>query len=173
MIKKTSVSLHHIEGVNSIEDLAPYYDLIKSHLSVLTNKKGDDIDDLLQDFYVRMDRYFKKYPDKVINGGFVSNSLRNMLRNYYLSVSKNRMVYEQTLVDKTDDSRDIDKKVLDELLYERMYEQIEKLDWAERTVLEYSLIMTVADMSRLSDIPYQNIIYTLNKAKRKLGIKKL
>lgn len=171
MSRKTNVSLHNIEGVRSIEDLAPHYDLIKSHLLVLTNKRGDDIDDLMQDFYIKMYNYFKKYPNKVINGGFVSNTLRNMLRNYYTSVSKNKTEYEHNLVDRDDNDLEIADKLKDEELYQEMYEKIEELDWVERTILEYSLIMSIAELSRLSEIPYQNIIYTLNKAKSKLGIK--
>lgn len=171
MSKKTNVSLHNIEGVRSIEDLAPHYDLIKSHLLVLTNKRGEDIEDLMQDFYIKMYNYFEKYPSKVINGGFVSNTLRNMLRNYYSAVSKNKTEYEHSLVDKDDNDLEIEDKLKDEELYQEMYEKIEELEWVERTVLEYSLIMSIAELSRLSEIPYQNIIYTLNKAKTKLGIK--
>lgn len=171
MSRKTNVSLHNIEGVRSIEDLAPHYDLIKSHLYVLTNKRGADMDDLMQDFYIKMYNYFNKYPNKVINGGFVSNTLRNMLRNYYNSVSKNKTEYEHNLVDREDSDLEIADKLKDEELYQEMYEKIEELDWVERTILEYSLIMSIAELSRLSEIPYQNIIYTLNKAKSKLGIK--
>lgn len=170
--RKTSVSLHHIEGVKSIEDLAPHYDLIKRHLSVLTTIKGEDLQDLLQDFYIKLDAYFKKYPDKVINGGFVSSSLRNMLKSYYVEVQNNVNEYEVNIVDREDSAIDIDDKIEMEELYEKMYEKVDELDWTEKTVLEYSLIMSSAELSRLSGIPYQNIIYTLNKAKRKLGIKK-
>lgn len=173
MSNKTSVSLHNIKDVRSVEDLAVHYNLIKRHLFVLARRSGEDIEDLLQDFFINMHKYFEKYPDKVINGGFVSNSLRNMLRNYYVSVKRNPAVYEMDLVATEDNSEELELKTEEELKYDEMYSMVEELDWAEKTVLEYSLIMSVAELSRLSEIPYQNLVYALNCAKKKLGIKKM
>ena len=133
MSKKTNVSLHNIEGVRSIEDLAPHYDLIKSHLLVLTNKRGEDIEDLMQDFYIKMYNYFEKYPSKVINGGFVSNTLRNMLRNYYSAVSKNKTEYEHSLVDKDDNDLEIEDNEATILNIERSKSE----DGLDQTLRQY------------------------------------
>lgn len=172
---KTSVSLHYIENINSIQQLAPYYTVISNHAKVITGL--DDYEDLVHDLFIKLDNYFKKYPDKVINGGFISNSIRNMLRNIHKAntrskIDQNVEVETTTLFTNVEDCI-IEDKIADEMKYDEIETMMDDLTWVEKTVLEYSLIMSLSEISRLSDIPYQNLVYALNCAKKKLGIKKL
>lgn len=172
-IKTTEYSLHNIENINSIGQLGEYYDLIVKHAKMLYNK--DDTLDLVHNLFIKLDNYFKKYPEKVINGGFISNSLRNMIRNMYKVEGKyidSNIEIEDTLdVDESYDA--INKKLENEFKYELIDRKLDEINWIERLVLEYSLVMPLSEMSRLSEIPYQNLIYQLNNAKKKLGIKKI
>ena len=176
---KTSVSLHNIEGINSIDELSKHYEVIRKHAKMLF--KGDErFEDLTQDLFIKLDAYFKKYPEKIINGGFVSNTLRNMIRNIYKSDKTSKIDRNIVLTDfnnedmimydpfETEDN--ISRKEDDERKYEIIEQRLSELTWEERTLIEYSLVMNLTEISKKTEIPYQNIIYTINKAKKKLGI---
>ena len=181
-MSKTSVSLHTIDNINNIEQLAPFYSLIRSHAKMLY-KCNTDYEDLVQELFLKLDKYFTKYPDKIINGGFISNSLRNMIRNKYKVESRRKIDYnvevDDSIIDEDSltvldiDNEIIHEKLSDEQKYEIIEQKLSELTWVERTVLEYSLVMPLSEISRLSEIPYQNLVYALNCAKKKLGIKKL
>lgn len=174
--KATSYSLHTIENITNINQLAEHYDLIVSHARLFLNT--EDTYDLVHDLFIKLDTYFKKYPDKVINGGFISNSLRNMVRNiqkvdgkyidYNVEVDEDFRALED--IDFSNET--INMKIEKEFQYEEIELMLQKLTWVERTVLEYSLVMPLTEVSRLSGIAYQNLVYQLNNAKEKLGIKK-
>lgn len=179
-MKKTSVSLHQIENINNINQLSPHYELIINHARMLNNEVYEDI---VQDLFLKLDRFFKRYPDKIVNGGFISTSLRNMLRDYHKTNKRRYIDYNVEITDNIIseehlcyvdlDSDEIAIKLSNEEKYDKIEEMLSELTWIERTVLEYSLIMPVTEMSPLSGIPYQNLIHQLNKAKKKLGVKKI
>lgn len=180
-MSKTNFSLHTIENVNSIKQLAPFYDLISKHARMLY-KGNDDYEDLVQELFLKLDKYFTKYPEKIINGGFISNSLRNMIRNKHKAKTRcyidynvevnDSIIDEDSLTVLDVDNEVIHEKLSDEQKYDIIEQKLSELTWVERTVLEYSLIMSLKEMSRLSEIPYQNLVYALTRAKDKLGIKK-
>ena len=183
-MNKTGTSLHKIENITSIEQLAVHYDLIVRHAKMLYGK-DQPYEDLVQDWFVKLSNYFKKFPHKVINGGFVSNSLRNYIKDRHKAKKRllNKMDYnveiDDSIIDEDSltmmdvDNVDIHNKIEDEKKYEILEQKMSELTWVERTVLEYSLIMTLTEMSKMSEIPYQNLVYQLNNAKKKLGIKKI
>lgn len=175
--KITSYSLHMIENINNINQLAIHYDLIVKHAKMFYNT--EDTYDLVHDLFIKLDTYFKKYPDKVINGGFISSSLRNMVKNIH-KVDGKHIDYNIEVDSEYGALEDIDisyevitEKLNNEFKYEVIEGMLSKLNWIERTVLEYSLVMSLSEISRLSEIPYQNLVYQLNSAKTKLGIKKI
>lgn len=173
-IKTTSTSLHKIVDITDIKQLSVYNTLILEHARMLT--KGDRLlaEDIVQEMYINLHKYFEKYPDKIINGGFVSLSLRNTLKNYWETLKRKDNNYDwekQELVyDESDE--EIEEKLKDEVLYEEMERRMEELPWYERKVLEYSLEMHITELARKSGINYQNLVYSLAKAKTKIGIVK-
>ena len=86
--KITAISLHHINDINNINDLSKYYDLIVAHSKYLTDEEV--YQDIVNNIFIKLDTYFKKYPNKLINGGFVSNTIRNEYRNHLNSAYTNR-----------------------------------------------------------------------------------
>lgn len=175
--KATTCSLDKIDNINSLEGIAKYDKIIRSHARMLTGNNIDVADEIVQVFYISMSKYFTKYPDKIINGGFISMSLRNRLRNYYNALNKldrGDKNNPATIKDEIDvsffENEDIQSKIEDELLYDDMYSRFEDLEWYEKKVLLYSLEMSMADLARASDIGYQNLRYSLLKAKKKIGV---
>lgn len=173
-IKTTSTSLHKIVGITDIKQLSVYNTLILGHAKMLTRGNRLLAEDITQEMYINLDKYFTKYPDKIINGGFVSLSLRNTLRNYWETLKRKDSDYNWDEQELTFDEsfEDIEEKIKDEELYEEMEKRMQQLPWYERKVLEYSLEMPISELSRKSGINYQNLIYSLDKAKRKIGILK-
>lgn len=178
--KYAKYSLHVIENINNINDLAKHYDLMINHTKYVL--KYLDANDLVHDLFIKLDIYFKKYPDKVINGGFILFSLKNLINNVYSGQNThkkhfNTEIHEfnssfRAIEDKNDSDDSINIKLINEANYDIIEEMLSELTWEERTVLEYSLTMSVSEMSRLSGVPYQNLNWQVQKAKRKLGISK-
>lgn len=175
--RATNCSLDKIVDIKSIAELSVYDAVIRRHARMLTENNRDIADEIVQIVYISLDKYFKKYPDKSITGGFVSLSLRNRLKNYHNA--NNRFDFgdstnEAHIEDEVDvsfyENEDIQSKLADEKLYNEMYSRFDSLEWYERKVLEYSLEMSMADLARASDIGYQNLVYSLNRAKAKIGV---
>lgn len=170
----TKESLHDIENLTSIKDVAVYNQRLLDHCRMLAQSKEDYINDLIQDLYINLDKYFTKYPDKVINGGFLSLSIRNLLRNYWISLKRRTPDFDWEVNEfEYDEGIDtLKEKIKDEELYDQLEEKLSALHWYERKIIEFSLEMPITELSRQSGINYQNLIYSLGKTKKKLGIKK-
>ena len=170
----TRESLHTIENITSLQDLAPYHQKLVNHTKMLARSNQDFTEDIVQELYIKLDRYFKKYPDKVINGGFISLSLRNSLRNYWILLKRRSPDYDWANNDQEweDNSEVIKEKLYDEELYEKLEEKINELEWYEKKLLQYSLEMPITELARRSGINYQNLVYSFSKVREKLGIAK-
>ena len=169
----TRESLHTIENITSLQDLAPYHQKLVNHTKMLARSNQDFTEDIVQELYIKLDRYFKKYPDKVINGGFISLSLRNSLKNYWILLKRRSPDYDWANNDQEweDNSEVIKEKLYDEELYEKLEEKINELEWYEKKLLQYSLEMPMTELARRSGINYHNIVYSRKKINANLGIK--
>jgi hypothetical protein len=167
--------LKNIKNITSIEQLSKYDKIIREHALILIKDKNI-ASELVQEMYLNIDKYLKKYPNKIIDGGLVSVSLRNLHRNH-LQFEVNRYDrggadYEVSFPDLPDEYETIyEDKMKMEQLYEEMDKKLNNLTWYSKKVLEYSQTMCISELSRKSGISYISLIYDLNKTKEKLGIK--
>ena len=179
--KYSKFSLHVIENITNINQLAPFYDLIVNHVKYVL--KYNDANDIVHDMFIKLDAYFKKYPGKVINGGLVLFSVKNLIKNVYSANNTHNKHFNDDIfefgpslraIEDKDDSKDIlESKLLNEDKYDKIEDILSELTYEERTILEYSLIMSVCEISRLSGISYQILNHQMQKAKRKLGLKRI
>lgn len=160
--KKTTISLHIIDEINDIHQLAQYYDLIVAHSKALTNE--DIHQDIVNNIFIKLDKYFKKHPDKTINGGFISNTIRNEYRNHLKASYTTKYVEldnqtETNYCESEDDVTDnfIDK-INDEIMYDKMYKVMAELSDSERYVIEKRQDTSLRQISIELGISY-NIIW--------------
>lgn len=166
-----------IKNIKSIEELSKYDALIRNHALELCKHDSSLADDITNDMYIKLDSLLKRNPEKVFDGGYVSVTLRNLIKNNY-SGYVNRFDWgdaedEKPIPDKPDD---FDENVKHLLYLETLDQQADelwsKLHWYEKKVYEYSEVMSMAEFARQSKIPYQSLIYSLNNVKDKLGIER-
>lgn len=168
--------MRNIKNITSITELSKYDKTIREHAKILI-KDPNTADELVQEMYLNLHKYFQKYPNKIIDGGLVSVTLRNLHRNY-LAYEVNRYDrggwdYEVTFPDLPDETEGIiHEKLKMEELYDEVDRKVAGLSWYEKKVLEYSQIMSLSELSRQSNISYISLIYSKNKINDKLGITK-
>jgi len=168
--------MNTIKNISSIHELAKYDSIIRNHARILI-KDAELADDLVQNVYLQLHKYFTKYPMKRIDGGLVSVALRNALRNHQ-QYDTNRYDrggadYEVSFPEIIDDIEDIYfEKIEDEKLYDIMEDRINGLEWYHKKILEYSQTMSLRQLSRESGISYQSLITSMVKIKKQLGINK-
>lgn len=166
-----------IKNITSIEQLAKYDSIIREHALILI-KDQHIADELTQELYINIHKYLTKYPNKVLDGGLISVSLRNLHRNY-LKYEHNRYdrggeTYEVSFPDLPDDYEDIFREKMEiENKFKIIESGLKTLNWYETKVWEYSQIMSLSELSRQSKISYTNLIRTMNKIKEKLEIIKI
>lgn len=176
-------SLHIIKDITSIEQLSKYNDLIFRHAKVL-EIEGVDHQDVVQDMYIRLDKYLKKYPNNVVDGGFISMMIRNAMRNGINQINilkeKQQNVLDTFSLDESSlyTSPDKEEEYLDymyeqELKYDLIKENLMNLTKYEHMLLTLSLTMPMTELSRETDIDYQTLMYSLNKIKKKMGFQKV
>lgn len=166
--------MRNIKNIKSIEELAKYDDIIRKHALILI-KNQEIANELVQEMYLNIYKYLNKYPNKVIDAGLVSVTLRNLHRNY-LEYEVNRYDrggadYEPTFPELPDEFEEIiEEKTKKEQLYNDIENRINKLTWYEKKILEYSQEMSLSELSRKSKISYLSLIHSKNKINEKLGI---
>ncbi len=162
------ISLSNISNINNINDLAQYYDQIRAYAHQINPQKKEEIDDIVQDCFIKLDRIFKKYPDKVIDGGYIALTLTSLYKNYRKNYL-NKNIMNDSPTEEIDDSElSIKNKEMDEIKWEKLNSSIQTLSWYEKKVLEYSFQMSLSELSRKSDISYKSLTHTLKKIKLKL-----
>lgn len=167
------VNLSQINNITSIEELSEHYDLIRKYAHQLNPRMKEQLDDVLQDTFLKLSDIFLKYPGKVIDGGYVAMTLSSVYKNYLKSYNNKLNFGNETYEAIIQDLPDNYEEVLQEkLAIEDRYDLYEKkksqLSWYNAKVLEYSLVMSVSELSRQSKISYKSLSWTLNKIKEKL-----
>ena len=169
-----SVNLSIIKNVRSLEDLAPDYELIRKYAHQINPNQAEQLDDIVQDTFIKLHTMFEKYPNKVIDGAYVASALKSVYLDDKKSVS-NRIDLgskdkEAVIPDTEDTYQEVLETKLDEerRIWNKFDEVINSLSWYDRKVYEYSLVMSVLELSRRSDITYNSLIWTINKVKHKL-----
>lgn len=171
--KRTEYSLHAIKEIKTIEELSKHYDLIYKHAIMVTkyNNKSD-AKDLVQDFFLRMDGYFKKSPNKSINGGFIATSLKNRfidekryMRRFDFGVGDKDSV-ETYLEDYKEENYEMD---IDDERLEKLHHIVQNnLTEEERRLITLTFDMNLSELSRQTGISYSNLRYEYLRIKNKI-----
>lgn len=160
--KKTTISLHMIDNINNIEDLSKHYDLIVKHSKFLTD--DNNYEDIVNNIFIKLDKYFKKHPTKVINGGFISNTIRNEYRNLLKSSTNTKFTEldfqtETNYCEGEDDvTANFIQKAEEERMYERMYKTLAEYGDTEKYIILQRQEKSLRQISIETGISY-NIIW--------------
>ncbi len=163
--------MNRINNINNISDLAVYDTVIRNHSKILI-KDTSICDDIVNDCYINLDKYFKKYPNKTINGGFVSVMIRNIWRNYLKKIT-NKYDYgnstsSSVIPESEIDYTDIENKIQDEVIYEVLEERIQKLDNKDKKLLENSFNKSISKISRENNVNYHKLLKQYHNIIKKL-----
>lgn len=153
--------MNRIKNINNIGDLAIYDTVIRNHANILIKDKSI-VDDIVNDVYIALDKYFKKYPEKIINGGFVSVMIRNLYKNYLKKIT-NKFDFgngydESPLPDIPLDTRELNEKEEKELLYDKLQSRIDKLSRKQQELLKDSLTSSILKLSRDTNKNYHKLL---------------
>jgi len=154
------MNMNQIKNITSISQLAIYDTIIRQHAQILI--KDDDLaEDITQNVYIAIDKYLKKYPDKVIDGGFVSMSIRNRAKNYYKAYT-NRYnfgdkVNEAYIPEQQEDFEELLEKQDEEILYEILEDRIAELDVNDQALIHATYQHNLKEISRLNNLSYEKI----------------
>lgn len=167
------VNLASINNITSITQLAEHYELIRKYAHQMNPKLKEQMEDVVQDMFVKIADIFLKYPGKEIDGGYVALTLSSILKNQHKAYT-NKLdfgndTYEAIIQDQPDNYEEVLQYKLDVEERYRLFEiKKNNLSWYDRKVLEYSLVMSVSELSRQTHISYKSLSWTLNKIKDKL-----
>tara|TARA_R110000796_G_scaffold162344_1_gene279118 strand:- start:2839 stop:3345 length:507 start_codon:yes stop_codon:yes gene_type:complete len=152
--------VNRIKNIRTIEQLAIYDTIIRTHAKILI-KDNNLAEDIVQNVYVAIDKYLRKYPEKVIDGGFVSMSIRNRAKNYYKAYT-NRFNFgnkiEQAYIpEKEECFEDLIVKEDEEILYEMLEERIADLNVSDQALIHATFQMNLKEISRTNHLSYEKI----------------
>lgn len=152
--------MNRIKNIRTIEQLAIYDTIIRTHAKILI-KDNNLAEDIVQNVYVAIDKYLRKYPEKVIDGGFVSMSIRNRAKNYYKAYT-NRFNFgnkiEQAYIpEKEECFEDLIVKEDEEILYEMLEERIADLNVSDQALIHATFQMNLKEISRTNHLSYEKI----------------
>lgn len=169
-----AINLTEIKEINSIEELAKHYDLIRAYAHQINPQQKEQMEDIVQDTFIKLQVLFEKYPEKVIDGGYVAMTLRSVRLNdkkaYINKMDFGNFLNESIIPDTEDESEiTIQTKMDEEILWEKFDELVEDLSWYDRKVLQHSLTMSISELSRNSGIGYDSLRHTMNKNKAKIA----
>lgn len=166
------ITLKDINNITNIEELSKYDNIIRSKAKIMCDNKLF-YDDIVNDMYILVNE--KLLDGKIINGGYVFLTMRNLITNYHKRNNKwdkNLDVEDFYIADDPDDFRELLENLInDELLYNELNERISKLTWYEQKLMQHSYEMSLLELHRKSGISYRSLIYTKNKINKKIGLK--
>lgn len=164
------MTLYDIIDIKNITELSRYDTIIRKKAKLMCNN-NIIYDDIVNDMYILIDAKLKE--GKIINGGYVFLTMKNLLTNYYKKQNKLDfgLDYEATIPEIFDDSEDnIESKEYKETLYEELNNRISQLTWYEQKLMQYSKEMSLLELHRQSGISYRSLIYSKNKINAKIGL---
>lgn len=170
MTKKQTTPLDIVNGSKSIEEIVKHHNIILSHTKKFITKHHSETEDLIQDVYINIIEWIKKNPTKTITSGFLHICISRTWINK--QKKKNiKMNYDfdtNLVVELEDEDYDLNNKIDDEYLYDLLEQRISKLHWYEQKLLQYSLKMSIKEISKRSNISYTSLRETFKEIKIKL-----
>lgn len=170
-----AVTLTEIKDITSLAELAKFDSLIRRYTYQIGPSQKEQLDDIIQDVYIKLHNLFARYPGKVIDGGYVAMTIKSVYLNEKKTYN-NRMDFgnssESSYIPDTPDNfkETLEDKLKDEEeVWEKYDEIINSLTWYDKKVHEHSLTMSLSELSRQSQIGYNSLIWTSNKIKAKLA----
>lgn len=121
-------------------------------------------DEIVSIFYLR---YIKAKPDKV-NSGYVNNALKNI---WIRELNNNRFSeHIDNINDDEEEVYDQQKDIDNEKKYNKVIEELEKIDWFNRTLFRYVVIenIPIRKLATLSGIGYAIIQKSVVNTKKYL-----
>lgn len=159
--QKSNVNLSMIKNITTIEQLSKYYDNIRDYTYLIDRENKQDMDDVIQDTFIKIMDMFDKKPGKVINGGYVALTLRSVYINKLKLKSRyDRFSNVESIIDDNDQYIKYDWNKYDKI--------IENLSWYEKKVYEYCITMNISELSRQSGISQKSLRLTFIKIKNKI-----
>lgn len=156
-------NLSHITNINSIKQLSEYDSCLRLYFNSFKANKGM-VDEILHNTYIKLDKFFKRYPDRVIDGGYVAMSFMNELKDNRKTFNNSMSTLdEEQLKTSQEDNHPIKQKQKIEKMYQHIEEKYSNLHWYDRLVLKYSLEMSCSELSRKSGISRSSLDNTLKK----------
>lgn len=166
-------TLSSIKNITSIVQLSKFDVIIRKYCKHIT--KCNTSDDIVNDMYIKLDSMFKKRPDLVIDGGYVSIMLRNLFNDMY----KRNKVYDYgnvnnnpveniSIIDDYEETRQ--QKINDDKNYDALYDYIQTLPYIEQRLIELKTIegITLTKISKKTGINYNSLTYNYKKVLDKL-----
>lgn len=155
------IIMRRISKIKDIHTLAIYDTVIRQHSKILI-KDWDLADDLVNEMYLKLHKYLNKYPDKEIDGGFVSVTLRNLYRNHLKKIT-NKMnlgnaTQEAIIPDSPIDDTDILEKVETDRLFDILDGRIADLTDFQQELLKDSLYNSILKISRQRNTNYHKLL---------------
>ena len=164
--QKSNVNLSMIKNITTIEQLSKYYDNIRDYTYLIDRENKQDMDDVIQDTFIKIMDIFDKKPGKVINGGYVALTLRSVYINKLKLKSRyDRFSNVENIIDDNDQFNKYDWDKYDWDKYDKI---IENLSWYEKKVYEYCITMNISELSRQSGISQKSLRLTFIKIKNKI-----
>lgn len=165
------MTMYDIKDISSLEELVKFDSIIREKARLMCNN-NEIYDDITNDMYLLIDTKMKE--GKIINGGYIFLTLKNLFTNYNKRQSKMDFGNELTqayIKDVDDDFEDTkETKEYQETLYDEISRRIETLTWYEQKLLQMSKEMSLLELHRQSGISYRSLCYTKEKINNKMGI---
>lgn len=146
MKKSSSIDLSVIKEVGNLNELSTFDVLIRNHSYVLADKRRETSEEAVQEMYLLLDKYFRKHPGVTINGGLVSITLRNLIKDSYKYNKRNILVGLPTDV-RQDESREEEAYSETETILTRVF----NLSDEERKELLKYTYNTCTDIFKMQD----------------------
>lgn len=164
--------LNKIRNIKSIEELSKHYDLIRKYAHSLNRENTSKMDDIIQEVFIKINEIFITQPGKIINGSYVSLTFRSILSNEHKKKKIKTYTEPFDLEQYLDNEDDYDYEYTDEQnkIYDELDSIVDTFSWYEKKVYEYSLQMSISELSRQSDISHRSLRFTLSKIKEKIKI---
>ena len=162
-------NMNKIRDIANIDEMAKYYDMIKEHALILTKNNRILAEDCVQNVFIQIHNYLTKYPDKRINGGLISVSLRNLIRN-----SQSRRGRYIPVGDSTEVRLEgFDELVLDEDMGDEIMKEIDNIFNLPEDKREELIEMLTRTANQLKHERYPNLSLAHIRDKKRKFIEQL
>ena len=167
-------SLSHIKDIGSLEELSKYYDDIRKYTYTIFNYNNtEQLDDIIQDVFIKMHNMFETKPPRIINGAFVATAIRNTKKDADKQYT-NRYLLVDVMEEDVEDSFESEYilRLSAEKEEEQKLKQIEDivstLKLYDQQLFAHSKEMTMKELSRKSGINYKSLCNSMSKIRAEI-----